>query len=281
LINHCFSFVQTGEITKFICFIFYYFQEETYLNVYFSVSTLDKRVGTGIEGLDGLLQGGYPQGSVILVAGTPGTGKTIVCFQYINEGIKNGEKCLYLTSDERIANLVNQAKKFGFDFDAAMKSDMLKFLYLDLEKRTVHKEMEEEIRMGKYSRVVLDSLTPLSEMPVWVVNRGSEILPPEHSAMGTTVPIDSIQATRMHVRRLLCILEEDESTALVTSEINEGSRNLSRDSVSEFLVDGILVLDLDPSMDRRKLTVRKMRGTKHTLKPRDIEINSKGGIRIL
>jgi len=251
------------------------------LGMDFVVSTLDKRVSTGIEGLDGLLQGGYPQGSVILVAGTPGTGKTIVCFQYLNAGVKNGEKCLFLSSDERISNLVNQAKKFGFDLDEAIQSGLLKFVFLDLEKRTVHKDMEEEIRMGKYSRVVLDSLTPLSEMPVWVVNRGSEILPPEHSAMGTPIPIDSIQATRMHVRRLLCILEEDDSTALVTSEINEGSRNLSRDSVSEFLVDGILVLDLDPSMDRRKLTVRKMRGTKHTLKPRDIEIASKGGIRIL
>jgi circadian clock protein KaiC len=247
----------------------------------YHVSTEDKRVGTGIEGLDGLLQGGYPQGSVTLVAGTPGTGKTIVCFQYLDAGIKNGEKCLFLTSDERIYNLVNQAKKFGFDFDAAVQSGQLKFLYLDLEKHTVHKEMETEIRIGKYSRVVLDSLTPLSEMPVWVVNRGSEIIPAEDTVVNTPLPLDSIQATRMHVRRLLRILEEDECTALVTSEIAEGSRNLSRDSVSEFLVDGILVLDLDPSMDRRKLTVRKMRGTKHTLKPRDIEINSKGGIRVL
>ena len=251
------------------------------LGMDYHVSTEDKRIGTGIEGLDGLLQGGYPQGSVTLVAGTPGTGKTIVCFQYINTGIKNGEKCLYLTSDERINNLVSQAKKFGFDFDTAIQNGLLKFLYLDLEKRTVHKDMEDEIQIGKFSRVVLDSLTPLSEMPVWVVSRGSEILPPEHSAMGSPIPIDSVQATRMHVRRLLGILEEDNSTALVTSEITEGSRALSRDSVSEFLVDGILVLDLDPSMDRRKLTVRKMRGTKHTLKPRDIEINSKGGIRIL
>ena len=245
------------------------------------VSIEDKRVVTGIEGLDGLLQGGYPQGSVTLVAGTPGTGKTIVCFQYINAGIINGEKCLFLTSDDRIHNLVNQARKFGFDFDVAMKSGQLKFMYLDLEKNTVHKQMEDEIREGKYSRVVLDSLTPLSEIPVWVVNRGSEIIPTEDTMGSMPIPIDSIQATRMHVRRLLCVLEEDDCTALVTSEITEGSRNLSRDSVSEFLVDGILVLDLDPSMDRRKLTVRKMRGTKHTLKPRDIEINSKGGIRVL
>jgi len=247
----------------------------------YHTSTEDKRVSTGIEGLDELLQGGYPQGSVTLVAGTPGTGKTIVCFQYIQNGITNKEKCLFLTSDERIDNLVHQAKKFGFDFDSALQNGQLKFLYLDLEKQTVHREMEDEVRIGKYSRVVLDSLTPLSEMPVWVVNRGSEIIPAGDSLANTSVPLDSIQATRMHVRRLLRILEEDACTALVTSEITEGTRNLSRDSVSEFLVDGILILDLDPSMDRRKLIVRKMRGTKHTLKPRDIEIASKGGIRIL
>lgn len=247
----------------------------------FHVSTDEKRISTGIEGLDGLLQGGYPKGSVTLIAGTPGTGKTIVCFQYIDAGIKNGEKCLFLTSDERIQNLVDQAKKFGFDFDAAVKNGQLKFMYLDLEKRTVHKDMEAEIRTGKYFRVVLDSLTPLSEVPVWVVNRGTEIIPPEDGVMNAPFPIESIQATRMHVRRLLSILEGDACTALVTSEVSEGSRNLSRDSVSEFLVDGILVLDLDPSMDRRKLTIRKMRGTKHTLKPRDIEINSKGGIRVI
>jgi len=247
----------------------------------FHISTDDKRVRTGIDGLDGLLEGGFPQGSVVLIAGTPGTGKTIVCFQYIDAGIKNGEKCLFLTSDERIHNLVSQAKKFGFDFEAAVHSGLLKFMYLDLEKHTVHKDMETEIRSGKYSRVVLDSLTPLSEMPVWVMSRGTEIIPSEDSVMMTPLPIDSIQATRMHVRRLLSILEEDDCTALVTSEVAEGSRNLSRDSVSEFLVDGILVLDLDPSMDRRKLTVRKMRGTKHTLKPRDIEINTKGGIKVV
>jgi len=247
----------------------------------FHLSTEEKRVSSGIEGLDELLQGGYPKGSVILVAGTPGTGKTIVCFQYLNEGLKNREKCLFLTSDQRISNLVNQAKKFGFDFEMAMKNGLMTFEYLDLEKRTVHNEMEQEIQTGKYSRVVLDSLTPLSEVPVWVVNRGTEIIPPEDSLSTPPFPIESIQATRMHVRRLLRILQEDDCTALVTSEVSEGSRDLSRDSISEFLVDGILLLDLDASMDRRKLTIRKMRETKHTLKPRDIEINSKGGIKIL
>jgi len=247
----------------------------------YHISTEEKRVSSGIDGLDGLLQGGYPKGSVILIAGTPGTGKTIVCFQYINEGLKQEEKCLFLTSDQRIDNLLRQAKKFGFDFETPMRQGLMTFKYLDLEKHSVHKEMEQEIQTGKYARVVLDSLTPLSEMPVWVAHRGTEIIPSEDSINNPVYPLDSVQATRMHVRRLLSILEEDDCTALVTSEISEGSRDLSRDSISEFLVDGILVLDLDSAMDRRKLMIRKMRETKHTLKPRDIEINSLGGIKIL
>jgi len=71
-----------------------------------------------------------------------------------------------------------------------------------------------------------------------------------------------------------------QSTALVTSEVPEGSRNLSRDSISEFLADGIFLLDLDTTMDRRKLTVRKMRGTKHTLKPYTVAI-AEGGIKFV
>ena len=54
------------------------------------------------------------------------------------------------------------------------------------------------------------------------------------------------------------------------------SAGLSRDSVSEFLVDGIIVLGLDTTMGRRKLTVRKMRGTNHSLKPTNVEITDHG-----
>lgn len=240
----------------------------------------DNRVSTGLDGLDGLLMGGFPQGSVTLVSGTPGTGKTIVCFQYIDAGLKNGERCLYMTSDERINNLVQQAKVLGVDFSSHINQGKLKFLYLDLEKRDIHKEMDDEIRTGGYTRVVLDSLTPLSEIPVWLANKGNEIIPSSVSSDRTTFPIDSVQATRTHVRRIMNILEGDDCTTLITSEIPEGSRSLSRDSISEFLVDGILLLDLDTTMDRRKLTIRKMRGTKHTLKPQDITIQD-GGISII
>ena len=245
-----------------------------------NLSTQKTRISSGIGGLDDLLRGGLPRGSITLVSGTPGTGKTIVCFQYIDKGLKNGEKCLFLTSDERINSLLDQASELEFSFQPFIENGQLNIMYLDLERQDVHKQMGDAIRTGKYSRVVLDSLTPLSEIPVWIVSKGSEIIPTEGATKTAAYPIDSIQAKRVHIRRIMSILAEDECTTLVTSEIPEGSRNLSRDSISEFLVDGILILDLDITMDRRKLTIRKMRGTKHTLKPQDIEIN-KGGIKIL
>ena len=239
------------------------------------------RVSTGIKGLDELLHGGLPRGSITLVSGTPGTGKTILCFQFINAGITAGEKCLFLTSDDRITNLLNQAREFGFNFDAAVKAGTLRFLYLNPEKRTLHRELEEEVQMNQYSRIVLDSLTPLSEMPIWVISRGTEIIPTDEAMTNSPIPIDSIQAMRVHLRRLMGILKSEDCTSLVTSEVPEGSRDLSRDSVSEFIVDGIFVLDLDPTMDRRKLMIRKMRGTKHTLKPHTIEISERGGMQLL
>ena len=236
------------------------------------------RVKTGLDELDNLLHGGFPSNSITLVSGTPGSGKTIMCFHYIDAGLKNGEKCLFFTSDERIDNMISQAHKLGFDFQSAIDSGQLKFMYLDLDKSDVHREMDEEIRNGKYRRVALDSLTPLSEIPVWITSGGKEIIPPDHLTTTNAFHIGSVPAIRTHVRRMMSILNNKDCTAMVTSEIPEGTRSLSRDSISEFLVDGILLLDLDMTMDRRKLSIRKMRGTKHTLKPQDIEI-TEGGIK--
>ena len=136
------------------------------------------RISTGLQRLDQLLNGGLPQNTITLVSGTPGSGKTIMCYHYLLEGLQNNEQCLYLTSDERVSNIVKQAKELGFDFKAYVDSGKLKFMYLDLDDPSIHKQMDEEIRTNNYSRVVLDSLTPVSEVPVWV-SGVHEIIPSE------------------------------------------------------------------------------------------------------
>jgi KaiC/GvpD/RAD55 family RecA-like ATPase len=103
-----------------------------------------------------------------------------------------------------------------------------------------------------------------------------EHMPSTSSMTSTTIPLGSIQAIRAHIRHLFTLFKFQKPTVIVTSEVTEESKNLSRDTVSEFLADGILFLSLDTTMDRRKVTIRKMRRTKHSLKPHDISITEQG-----
>ena len=235
----------------------------------------DERITTGLSQLDKLLSGGYPRNSIILISGSPGSGKTIMCFHFIDEGVKKEENCLFLSSDSRIENIINQAENLGFEFKIAVNNNLLKFKHLNLENINMYREIEEEITDGGYKRIVLDSLSPLSEEPTWV--KGSQEIIPLSSGSGIKkYPVYSAPATRMHINRLIEILGSFDCTSLLTTEIPEDSRGLSRDGISEFLVDGIIKLDLDTAMDRRKLIIRKMRATKHTLKPQNISITDTG-----
>jgi len=248
----------------------------------FDSFTVEKmqRLKTGVEGLDRLIEGGLPKDSITLISGPPGGGKSIFCFQFLFEGIKNGEKCLFLTLDKQVEGLLIQAKNLGLDFQPAIEKNLIKFLYLNINKKLVYETMTNEILSGQYSRIVLDSITPLSEMPIFIRNTEDASLDinmvnTEDLPEGSNLP-----TRRLHLRFIMSALESSKSTSVVTSELPVGSSLLSRDGISEFLADGVITLSLDPTMDRRKLAIMKMRNTKHSLKPRDIVIES-GGIKLV
>src|SRR3954447_2880419 len=60
----------------------------------------DERVSAGTEGLDDVLNGGFPQGHFFLIEGEPGTGKTTLGLQFLMQGARTGEKSLYVTLSE-------------------------------------------------------------------------------------------------------------------------------------------------------------------------------------
>ena len=70
-----------------------------------------ERVATGITGLDALIEGGLPKGRSILVTGEPGTGKTIFALQFLVEGLKRGEKGIYVTADESPMDVLEQVQE--------------------------------------------------------------------------------------------------------------------------------------------------------------------------
>jgi len=238
-----------------------------------------KRVTTGIPGLDGVISGGFPQGTITLVSGPPGSGKTILCCQYLYQGIQEGDRCLFLTLDKKVEGILTQTTELGMNFQPAIESGNIKFLYLNINKKLIYEAMANEILSGEYDRIVLDSITPLSEMPIYISNEDLKhdinFIDPEDFTPEGKKPIH-----RLHLHFIMSTLETSNSTSLITSELPTSTHNLSRDGLSEFLADGVIVLTIDPTMDRRKLTVMKMRSTKHTLKPHDIEIQQ-GGIALI
>ena len=72
---------------------------------------------TGIWGLDNILSGGFSRGHIFLVEGAPGTGKTTVALQFLLEGARAGEKCLYITLSETERELREGATSHGWTLD--------------------------------------------------------------------------------------------------------------------------------------------------------------------
>ncbi|MGH9513139.1 MAG: ATPase domain-containing protein [Terriglobales bacterium] len=76
-----------------------------------------ERIGSGCTGLDDVLQGGYPKGHFYLLEGSPGAGKTTLALQFVIEGIKKGERVLYVTLTESRQDLMRVAQSHGFSTD--------------------------------------------------------------------------------------------------------------------------------------------------------------------
>jgi len=238
-----------------------------------------ERVKTGVEGLDSIIQGGLPKKSITLVSGPPGGGKSIFCFQFIWEGAKNGEKCLFLSLDKKSEGLIGQAKELGIDFEPFIAQGLVNFNYLNINKKLVYETMTNEILSGDYDRIVLDSITPLSEMPMVMRNPEDFDIDTDVASTNDYPTSANLPTRRLHLRYIMNALESSNCTSLVTSELPAGSMLLSRDGISEFLADAVIKLSVDTTMDRRKMAILKMRNTKHSLKPQDMTIES-GGIKV-
>ena len=82
-----------------------------------------RRIQTGITGLDNCIEGGLPQGSITVLAGSPGTGKTILSATYLNYGALVNEKGLYVSIGEGKDRFTVNMGLLGIDFEHHEKSE--------------------------------------------------------------------------------------------------------------------------------------------------------------
>ncbi|MCW1292940.1 MAG: hypothetical protein OH318_00915 [Candidatus Parvarchaeota archaeon] len=120
-----------------------------------------ERIKTGIIGLDEKLEGGFEKGSAIVVVGGPGSGKSIFGMQFLNQGLIDGEKCLYLSFEEGKDDIVKDMKILGMDPETYIEKGnfiILESSPLDFEYLTILDTLREK----GISRFVLDSISTLS-----------------------------------------------------------------------------------------------------------------------
>src|SRR5438094_8342762 len=118
-------------------------------------------VSTGISGLDSMLKGGLSDGRVVLVLGEPGTGKTILCSQFLDAGSRGGEFGIFVGMNEPKARFMSEMLGVGIDF-AKMEQEG-KFAYVDA---TGVRRIPEQAKVGRI---------PVGGRELGVVNRRDSI----------------------------------------------------------------------------------------------------------
>ena len=216
-----------------------------------------ERVKTGITGLDDILYGGLMKGSLTLVTGTTGTGKTIIGSQFLYSGGLKKEPGVYVSFEEPPENIKENMKVLGMDFSKMEKDNLIHFVKYDpYHIEDIYDLIESAVRKLKARRVVVDSI----------------------SAFGLYVR-DPSELRRM-IFNLSVLLRKLNCTSILISEILPQQKSLSRFGVEEFISDAVIVLYYlrTNSSYARAVTVWKIRGSDHSYKLHPYSITNKGVI---
>ena len=225
---------------------------------------MSKRIATGINGLDELVDGGLPEGRVILVIGGPGTGKTIMCSQFLYKGIyENQENGIFVSLDESKDHFYTEMQKFGWDFRKAEEERKFAFVNATRMSRVAMLKEElykEESRSLRGKQLSIDRLIEDLQAKIRQVS-------------AKRVAVDTLAALTFRfpdpVERRTAVVDLIESladlgvTSLVTTEL--GYLGLERNVLEEeFLVHGVIMMQtlFSGGTTTRAIQVEKMREAK-------------------
>ncbi len=244
---------------------------------------MEDRAKTGIKGFDELVEGGFPRGSTILLCGTPGTGKSIFGLEFLYNGAaKFKERGLYVTFEQSPDALKMQAKRMGWDFDKLEKNGSVKIMHVlvkDIDQYTIE-NIKKEIQKNKISRLVIDSLSTLSiNAPIYAPTKDIALVDiMKHKSFFSPPIMGDFVVKRFIYTFIDDLAGIDSVTSLLVSEASEKGEYLSRDTISEFVCDGVVVINFEAMGGEfsRSLLVRKMRNTKNDEDIHPLEISEKG-----
>jgi circadian clock protein KaiC len=221
--------------------------------------TPERRVPTGIKGLDEMIEGGFPRGSMILLAGSPGSGKTIASAQYLHYGASQlNETGVYVSFVERESTFLKNMAKFGLNFEKLTNQGKFKFMDMmtpanqEVSTETINFALR-EVQSMNAQRLVIDSFT----------------------ALASTFKKETDARVILHLLEKL--MREMDCTSMLLVEVPTGRPNLGL-GFEEFVVDGLIIFEAmrEQLGLRKRAIITKMRGTNHSQNYCNIVISSQG-----
>ena len=219
----------------------------------------DRRLSTGVSGLDEMMGGGVPEGDSMILAGPTGTGKTTFATQFIAAGVRQGEPCVIAVFEEHPEDYLERATSYGVDFREAVRTNKLRIIYLrplDLSVDETLEEIRVSVQEIGATRVVIDSIS------------GFEM------ALAPSFREDF----RESLYRLVGALTGLGVTMVMTVEVTEHQGLQFTNNRVSFLTDVIVIqryVEIEGQF-RKVLAVVKMRGSSHSGDFRAYEITGNG-----
>jgi circadian clock protein KaiC len=212
-----------------------------------------ERIGTGVRGLDSKIGGGFEAGSITLLEGGPGSGKTLFGLQFAYEGATSGENVLFISFDESPKDLISDMKAIGLNPDKYVDSGSLTFQFFS-PPEFLQKSIDARVAKYNITRLVMDSVSSL---------------------------LLYFKDEFTFRRFILDLIEKMKSfgvTTLITSGQDERTPDSLRMYSGEFLADTLINMMHDSSKGEydRSMHIIKMRRTNHMRKLLPMKIDSKG-----
>ena len=225
------------------------------------------RVSTGCEGLDNILGGGLDSDRIYLVEGRPGSGKTTIAMQFLLEGIRQGERVLYVAMSETRRELELVARRHGWRLDGMDIFELVppeSTLDADMELTVLHPS---EIDLSETTRMIFTKVAEIDAARV-VIDSLSEL------RLLAQEPL----RYRRQVMALKHYFASRSCTVLLLDDLTSAQADLQLHS----LVHGVILLEqlaIEYGAQRRRLSVAKMRGIAFRGGFHDFSI-ARGGLRI-
>ncbi|MBS7639380.1 MAG: KaiC domain-containing protein [Candidatus Bathyarchaeia archaeon] len=228
-----------------------------------------ERVLTGIPGFDEILNGGIPKRNVVLLAGGPGTGKSIFGYQYLFNGLVRNQPGVLVALEEHPVQIRLSMAQFGWD--VAPYEEKGKFALVDAFTAGIGEAAKREkyvVRAPDDFQMLIDVLRAA------VKDVGAERVVVDSV---TTLYITKPTLARSMVLQLKKVLSGLGCTSILVSQVSVTERGFGGPGV-EHAADGIIRLDLDEINGelKRSIIVWKMRGTSHSMRRHPFEITDKG-----